>query len=294
MADRSVLITGGTGGLGGAVTAAFVADGWRVVLPARRAPAEVDGAEVVPTVDLTDPAAVARAVAVAAGDAGRAAAGRGEPRRRVRRRREGARDCRWPTSSSSSPLNLRPTFLVTQAALPHLVAAGGGSVVCVSSRAAVRAVRRCGRLHRVEGRGDRVRAGRRGGVPRRRGALQRRAAERDRHPGQPGGAAGRRPQPLGRAGRDRQRDPSSSPAPGRRRSAARPFLSMGGPDGLPGRTTRGRGRRAARPHAWPTRTAGWRTSTTRGPSSGRRRRTTCSPATRRRSTGRASDAGSPS
>jgi NAD(P)-dependent dehydrogenase (short-subunit alcohol dehydrogenase family) len=33
--------------------------------------------------------------------------------------------------------NLRPTYLVTAAALPHLVAAGGGSIVCVSSRAAV-------------------------------------------------------------------------------------------------------------------------------------------------------------
>jgi NAD(P)-dependent dehydrogenase (short-subunit alcohol dehydrogenase family) len=34
-------------------------------------------------------------------------------------------------------LNLRPTYLVTAAALPHLVEAGGGAVVCVSSRAAV-------------------------------------------------------------------------------------------------------------------------------------------------------------
>jgi NAD(P)-dependent dehydrogenase (short-subunit alcohol dehydrogenase family) len=34
-------------------------------------------------------------------------------------------------------VNLRPTFLVVQAALPHLVEAGGGSIVCVSSRAAV-------------------------------------------------------------------------------------------------------------------------------------------------------------
>jgi NAD(P)-dependent dehydrogenase (short-subunit alcohol dehydrogenase family) len=33
-------------------------------------------------------------------------------------------------------LNLRPTYLVTAAGLPHLLAAGGGSVVCVSSRAA--------------------------------------------------------------------------------------------------------------------------------------------------------------
>jgi NAD(P)-dependent dehydrogenase (short-subunit alcohol dehydrogenase family) len=34
-------------------------------------------------------------------------------------------------------LNLRPTYLVTQAALPRLVAAGGGSIVCVGTRAAV-------------------------------------------------------------------------------------------------------------------------------------------------------------
>jgi NAD(P)-dependent dehydrogenase (short-subunit alcohol dehydrogenase family) len=34
-------------------------------------------------------------------------------------------------------LNLRPTYLVTAAALPHLIKAGGGSVVCVSSRAAL-------------------------------------------------------------------------------------------------------------------------------------------------------------
>jgi NAD(P)-dependent dehydrogenase (short-subunit alcohol dehydrogenase family) len=34
-------------------------------------------------------------------------------------------------------VNLRPTYLMTSAALPYLVAAGGGSVVCVSSRAAV-------------------------------------------------------------------------------------------------------------------------------------------------------------
>jgi NAD(P)-dependent dehydrogenase (short-subunit alcohol dehydrogenase family) len=35
-------------------------------------------------------------------------------------------------------LNLRATYLVTQAALPHLMEAGGGSVVCVGTRAAVR------------------------------------------------------------------------------------------------------------------------------------------------------------
>ena len=35
-------------------------------------------------------------------------------------------------------LNLRPTFLVTRAALPALVEAGGGGIVCMSARAAER------------------------------------------------------------------------------------------------------------------------------------------------------------
>ena len=34
-------------------------------------------------------------------------------------------------------LNLRPTYLVTQAALPRLVAAGGGAIVCVAAAAAL-------------------------------------------------------------------------------------------------------------------------------------------------------------
>jgi NAD(P)-dependent dehydrogenase (short-subunit alcohol dehydrogenase family) len=34
-------------------------------------------------------------------------------------------------------LNLRPTYLVTQAALEHMSSAGGGSIVCVGTRAAL-------------------------------------------------------------------------------------------------------------------------------------------------------------
>ena len=33
MTDATVLVTGGTGGLGAAVTRAFLDDGWRVVVP---------------------------------------------------------------------------------------------------------------------------------------------------------------------------------------------------------------------------------------------------------------------
>ena len=136
MADRSVLVTGGTGGLGAAVTAAFLAEGWRVVVPVRpggRPPAE---GTVPVDADLLDPEQVARAVAVAAGEAA-------APLRAVVNLvggyAAGTRVHETPVAEFDRMLtiNLRPTYLVTQAALPHLVDAGGGSVVCVSARAAL-------------------------------------------------------------------------------------------------------------------------------------------------------------
>jgi NAD(P)-dependent dehydrogenase (short-subunit alcohol dehydrogenase family) len=138
MADRSVLITGGTGGLGRAVTAAFVETGWRVVLPVRAPDAgPVDGAEVVAGTDLTDEAAVADVTARAAGDPD-------APLTAVVNLVGGysggtkVHELSLADFEQQFTVNLRPTFLVTRAALPHLIAAGGGSIVCVSSRAAER------------------------------------------------------------------------------------------------------------------------------------------------------------
>jgi NAD(P)-dependent dehydrogenase (short-subunit alcohol dehydrogenase family) len=133
--DRSVLITGGTGGLGRAVTAAFVAAGWRVVLPVRGAAPADDGVVVLPGVDLTDEKAVAEVTAAAAGNPG-------APLMAVVNLVGGfsggtkVHDLSLADFEGQFTANLRPTFLVTRAALPHLVAAGGGSIVCVSSRAA--------------------------------------------------------------------------------------------------------------------------------------------------------------
>jgi NAD(P)-dependent dehydrogenase (short-subunit alcohol dehydrogenase family) len=132
--DRTVVITGGTGGLGRGVVAEFVAGGWRVVVLDMRA-AELEGAEVV-RADLADAADVARALAVATGDAG-------APLRALVNLVGGfAADqpvAATPveTFEAQFTLNLRPTYLVTQAALPALVAAGGGAIVCVSSRSAL-------------------------------------------------------------------------------------------------------------------------------------------------------------
>jgi NAD(P)-dependent dehydrogenase (short-subunit alcohol dehydrogenase family) len=132
--DRTVLITGGTGGLGRAVVAAFAANGWRVVVLDMR-PAELQGAEVVQA-DLADPGEVGRAV-----DA--AIAVPGAPLRAVANLVGGfaagqpVAETPVEVFEAQFALNLRPTYLVTQAALPALVAAGGGAIVCVSSRSAL-------------------------------------------------------------------------------------------------------------------------------------------------------------
>ena len=132
--DRTVLITGGLGGLGRAVVAAFAANGWRVVVLDMR-PAELEGAEVVEA-NLTDAGEVAQAMRTVTADAG-------APLRAVANLVGGfAADqpvAETPVEvfEAQFALNLRPTYLVTQAALPALVAAGGGSLVCVSSRSAL-------------------------------------------------------------------------------------------------------------------------------------------------------------
>jgi NAD(P)-dependent dehydrogenase (short-subunit alcohol dehydrogenase family) len=135
--DRTVLVTGGAGGLGGAVLEVLRNQGWRVVAPVRagaagRLPKDVIGVGA----DLDDPAEVAPAVATAAADTG-------APLRAVVNLAGayagGGPVHETPIEDFEAILraNLRPTYLVTAATLPHLVAAGGGSVVCVSSRAAV-------------------------------------------------------------------------------------------------------------------------------------------------------------
>jgi NAD(P)-dependent dehydrogenase (short-subunit alcohol dehydrogenase family) len=139
-ADRSALVTGGTGGLGAAVVTRLLDDGWRVVVPwvAERELERVerrDGLELVQA-DLFEQPAVADAVALAAGSAG---APLGAVVNLVGGFAQGARVAETPIEQFEAQLrlNLRSTYLVTQAALPHLVAAGGGSIVCVGTRAAL-------------------------------------------------------------------------------------------------------------------------------------------------------------
>jgi NAD(P)-dependent dehydrogenase (short-subunit alcohol dehydrogenase family) len=137
----SVIVTGGTGGLGHAVTERFLDDGWRVVVPwvAERELERVrrrDTLELIQA-DLFDEQSVASVVELAAQDETR-------PLRAVVNLvggfSEGGRIHETPVADFESQLrlNLRPTYLATAAALPTLIAQGGGSVVCVSTRAALR------------------------------------------------------------------------------------------------------------------------------------------------------------
>jgi NAD(P)-dependent dehydrogenase (short-subunit alcohol dehydrogenase family) len=136
----AVLVTGATGGLGPAVVDALVAAGRPVVATFRRdddrdrLEARFPDREAVTLAraDLTDAGAVDRLVAgaedlgavvnLAGGYAGGGKVHESEP----------------DVLDRMLALNLRPAFLLARAAVPRLVATGGGAFVGVSARAAVR------------------------------------------------------------------------------------------------------------------------------------------------------------
>ena len=140
--SATALVPGGTGGLGVAVVARLLRDGWRVVVPSRSEDADRRLAGLADSeqlelirADPLDEAAIGRAVQVAASrpDAplsglvnlvgGFAMGGR-------------VHETSIEDFDAQLRLNVRPTFLASRAVLPHMIAAGGGSIVCVSSAAA--------------------------------------------------------------------------------------------------------------------------------------------------------------
>jgi len=138
--DRTAIVTGGTGGLGSAVVARLIDDGWRVVVPwiMERELERVEGRAGLELIkaDLSNPGEVATITSAAAADP--AAPLRGLVNL-VGGYAAGGRVDETPIHEFEAQfqLNLRPTYLVTQAALPHMLGGGGGSIVCVGTRAAV-------------------------------------------------------------------------------------------------------------------------------------------------------------
>jgi len=139
--SATALITGGTGGLGAAVTRAFLDGGWRVVVSvfAEKERDRLPAHErlVLEPADLSDAASTTAIAKLAAADAG-------APLRAVVNLVGGyassGRVHETPVEDYEAQLrlNLRPTYLVCHAAIGHLRAAGGGAIVCVSSRAALK------------------------------------------------------------------------------------------------------------------------------------------------------------
>ncbi len=138
--DSSAIVTGGTGGLGAAVVARLLDDGWRVVVPwiVERELERVEerpGLELIQA-DLFDPEAVAAVVGAASGEA--AAPLRGLVNL-VGGFAAGKRVHETPIEEFEKQfrLNLHPTYLMTAATVPHMIDQGRGSIVCVGTRAAL-------------------------------------------------------------------------------------------------------------------------------------------------------------
>ena len=137
MPDRTALVTGGAGGLGRSVVDALIGAGWRVVVPLELEGdlGERDGLTTV-VADLTDPDDVSRALRAAVSE-------EGAPLRAlvnlVGGFAAGQPVAETPLADFERmfALNLRPTYLMTQATLPRLQASGGGAIVCVGSSAAL-------------------------------------------------------------------------------------------------------------------------------------------------------------
>ncbi len=138
--EHSAIVTGGTGGLGTAVCSRLLDDGWRVIVPwvLERELERVQpraGLELVEA-DLSDREAVQAVVALAAN-------GHGPPLRGLVNLVGGfaaggrVHETDIDEFERQFRLNLRPTYLMAQAALPPMLDAGGGSIVCVGTRAAL-------------------------------------------------------------------------------------------------------------------------------------------------------------
>jgi NAD(P)-dependent dehydrogenase (short-subunit alcohol dehydrogenase family) len=126
---RTALITGATGGLGGAVVDRFAREGWSVLGVDKRPGEDRENVRFVEA-DLFDTEQVGHAVAQAGPELQAVV-------NLVGGFSQGGRVHETPVEEFEEQfrLNLRPTYLVTAAAIPRMTT---GTVVCVGTRAALR------------------------------------------------------------------------------------------------------------------------------------------------------------
>jgi NAD(P)-dependent dehydrogenase (short-subunit alcohol dehydrogenase family) len=142
--QKVAIVTGGTGALGGAVVAALLGAGAAAIVPHRKV-GELDqmrdqaglaaGAKLSGMVlDLTDEDAVAQAYAEAAQSHGgvdilvniAGGFGGGDP----------VHETAWSLWQAQLDMNLKTAVLSCKAAVPHMLARGGGAIVNVGTRTA--------------------------------------------------------------------------------------------------------------------------------------------------------------
>ena len=131
-----MVISGGTGGLGSAVTQTLLEAGWRVVVPyndeRELERVATHGRLELVKADLFDPAAASEVIDRARGRLGalvNLVGGFSAPGR--------VHETPIEDFESQFKLNLRPTYLLCHAGIPRMLE-HGGSIVCVSTRAALR------------------------------------------------------------------------------------------------------------------------------------------------------------
>jgi len=126
--DRSIVVTGGSRGIGAAIAARLVAEGAHVVVGSR-SEASVDGAVWVPT-DVTDPAAVDALVAAAVDRHGGLDALVANAGVQVEKTIAETTDDEF---DHVMEVNVRGVFLCCRAAVRHMRDHGGGAIVNVGS-----------------------------------------------------------------------------------------------------------------------------------------------------------------
>jgi len=138
--ECSAIVTGGTGGLGSAVVRRLLDDGWRVVVPwvveqELERVQQRDSLELIQA-DLFDPQSVEQVVGAGTADGGAPLRGLVNL---VGGFAAGGRVHETPVEEFDKQfrMNLRATYLMTQAVVPPMLEGDGGSIVCTGTRAAL-------------------------------------------------------------------------------------------------------------------------------------------------------------
>ncbi len=132
LAGKSIVVTGGSAGIGRAIAAALVEEGARVVTVSRTADGPGVGEIAHVTADLFEPDGPGAMIAAAAGNLGRLDGLVNNVGFAAIRRLDEVTDENWVFAFNANAMS---AIRATTAAIPHLRDAGGGTIVNIASTA---------------------------------------------------------------------------------------------------------------------------------------------------------------